>query len=58
MLRCGQRLPIDRPDAAALRAYGPDGFLGTATLAGGLLVPERMLGPAETAVPTLSEFTP
>ena len=59
-LLCGQRLRIDRPDAAALRVYGPPpgGFLGSAHLRGGELIPDRMLGPNEVAALAAARRTP
>ena len=50
-LLCGQRLRVDHPDADAVRVYGPPpgGFLGSAHVRAGELIPDRMLGPNEVA---------
>jgi tRNA pseudouridine55 synthase len=50
-LLCGQRLRHAHADAAALRVYGPPpgGFLGTAHVCRGELIPDRLLAPDEVA---------
>lgn len=50
-LLCGQRLRLDHPDLDAVRVYGPPpgGFLGSAHLRAGELIPDRLLGPNEVA---------
>ncbi|MBI3369312.1 MAG: tRNA pseudouridine(55) synthase TruB [Burkholderiales bacterium] len=46
---CGLRRRVDRPDAAALRVYGPEAgaFLGTAHITAGELIADRLLSPTE-----------
>ena len=45
----GLRRRVDRPDAAALRVYGPQpgAFLGTAHVSAGELIADRLLSPPE-----------
>ncbi len=50
-LLCGQRQRVAFADAAAVRVYGPPpgGFLGSAHVRGGELIPDRLLGPDQVA---------
>jgi tRNA pseudouridine55 synthase len=50
-LLCGQRQRVALADAAAVRVYGPapGGFLGSAHVRGGELIPDRLLGPDQVA---------
>ena len=46
----GLRRRVSLADAAAVRVYGPDdAFLGSAHIAGGELIADRLLSPAEVA---------
>jgi len=49
----GLRRRVNLDDAAAVRVYGPGGaFLGSAHIAGGELIADRLLTPAEVAACT------